>query len=150
MLLLNLIVAGALVAITFAIHFAGLVGLSALIRRRDMPHVNLTTVAGQGLAIFFILISLFALHSVEIWVFTFAYLLLDVFPDIETAVYYSTSSFSTVGFGDVVISQDWRMLGAAESVIGFLLLGWSTAFLVSVSARVRTFEAHIEQLDDKD
>ena len=56
MLLLNLIVAGALVAITFAIHFAGLVGLSALIRRRDMPHVNLTTVAGQGLAIFFILI----------------------------------------------------------------------------------------------
>jgi vacuolar-type H+-ATPase subunit F/Vma7 len=42
------------------------------------------------------------------------------------------------------------LLGAAESVIGFLLLGWSTAFLVSVSARVRTFEAHIEQLEDKD
>lgn len=150
MLLLNLIVAGALVAITFAIHFAGLVGLSALIRRRDMPHVSLSTVAGQGLAIFFILLSLFAIHSVEIWVFTLAYLALGAFPDVETAVYFSTSTFSTVGYGDVLIDKDWRMLAAAESVIGFLLLGWSTAFLVSVSARVRTFEAHIEQLDDKD
>ncbi|MDX1291959.1 MAG: ion channel [Hyphomonas sp.] len=150
MLLLNLIVAGALVAITFAIHFAGLVGLSALIRRRDMPHVSLSTVVGQGLAIFFILLSLFAIHSVEIWVFTLAYLALGAFPDVETAVYFSTSTFSTVGYGDVLIDKDWRMLAAAESVIGFLLLGWSTAFLVSVSARVRTFEAHIEQLDDKD
>ena len=148
MLLLNLIVAGVLVSICFAVHFAGLVGLSALIRKRGDTHVNLSTVAGQGVAIFFILISLFALHSIEIWIFTFAYLSLDIFPDVETAVYYSTTTFTTVGYGDVVVDKGWRMLGAAESVIGFLLLGWSTAFLVSVSARVRSFEARIEQLDD--
>lgn len=148
MLLLNLIVAGVLVSISFAVHFAGLVGLSALIRKRGDTHVNLSTVAGQGIAIFFILISLFALHSIEIWIFTFAYLALGIFPDIDTAVYYSTTTFTTVGYGDVVVGEDWRMLGAAESVIGFLLLGWSTAFLVSVSARVRNFEARIEQLDD--
>ena len=150
MLLLNLIVAGALVAITFAIHFAGLVALSAVIRKRAVPHVNLSTVVGQGLAIFFVLLSLFAIHSIEIWVFTLTYLALGTFPDVETAVYFSTSTFSTVGYGDVLIDKDWRMLAAAESVIGFLLLGWSTAFLVSISARVRNFEARIEQLDDKD
>ena len=150
MLMLNLLVGGVLVALAFAIHFAGLVGLSALIRRRSAAHVNFSTVAGQGLGIFFILMSLFALHSIEIWLFTVAYLLLGVFSDVETAVYYSTTTFTTVGFGDVVVDKDWRMLGAAESVIGFLLLGWSTAFLVSISARVRAFEARIEQLDDPD
>ena len=150
MLWVNLFVSGVLVSITFAIHFIGLVGLSALIRQRSVPHVDLSSVLGQGVIIFLILISLFALHLIEIWVFVLAYLLLGVFNDVETAAYFSTSSFTTVGFGDVLIEKDWRMLGAMESAAGFLLLGWSTAFLVSVSARLRSFEARIEQLDDKD
>lgn len=148
MLLLNLAVAGLLVVITFSIHFAGLVGLSALIRTRRVPRVDLNTVIGQGAAILLIVLTLFALHSLEIWVYTFVYFILGVFPDIETSVYYSTSAFTTVGFGDVVIGEHWRMLGAAESMNGFLLIGWSTAFLVSITGRVRVFEARIEQLEE--
>jgi voltage-gated potassium channel Kch len=67
---------------------------------------------------------------------------------IETAVYFSTSTFTTVGFGDVILSHKWRMLGVAESMNGFLLISWSTAFLVSLTARVRAFEAKIEGRDD--
>ncbi len=148
MLMLNLIVAAVLVVFTFAIHFAGLVGLSALLRQRGMPPSGFSTVMGQGASILLIVIGLFALHSIEIWVYTLAYLALGVFTNLETAVYYSTSTFTTAGYGDVVPGTDWRMLGAAESANGFLLIGWSTAFLVSVSARVRAFEAQIEQMDD--
>ncbi|MAN44830.1 MAG: two pore domain potassium channel family protein [Alphaproteobacteria bacterium] len=149
MLFLNLAVAAVLVFVTFLIHFIGLVSLSALIRNRHVHHVNITTVAGQGAAILFIVFSLFALHSVEIWVYTFVYRLLGIFPDVGTAVYYSTSAFTTVGFGDVVIGKDWRMLGAAESMNGFLLIGWSTAFLVSITAKVRVLEARIEELEEE-
>ena len=148
MLILNLFVASILVMITFSIHFAGLVALSAVLRRRGVHPAYLDTIAGQGASILFIVVSLFVLHSAEIWVYTLVYLALGIFGNLEPALYYATSSFTTVGFGDVVIDDKWRMLGAAESANGFLLIGWSTAFLVSVSARVRAFEAHMEKLDD--
>ena len=71
------------------------------------------------------------------------------FDAIEPALYFSTSTFTTVGFGDLVLAEDWRMLAAAESANGFLLIGWSTAFLVAVTARVRIFEAEIGQSGEK-
>lgn len=145
MLFINMFVATIMIVMTFLIHFVGLVGLSAMLRRRGVHPVNLTTTLGQGAAIMTIVFSLFALHAIEIWLYTFAYLALGAFGDIETAVYYSIASFTTVGFGDTVPDEQWRILGATEAAGGFLLIGWSTAFLVAVSARVRAFEARIEE-----
>ncbi len=45
-----------------------------------------------------------------------------------------------MGYGDLVPDQRWRILGAIESANGFLLLGWSTAFLISVVSRLRSIE----------
>lgn len=148
MLLANLAVAALLVAITCTIHLGGLVGLTALIRQRGRSGRSLVSTTAQGAAILFVVFALFALHSLQIWVYAIAYLLLGEFGDLYTAVYFSTSSFTTVGFGDVTITDEWRMLGAAESANGFLLIGWSTAFLVSLTGRVRAFEAEIERLED--
>lgn len=148
MLLLNLLVASVMVAVTFSIHFAGLVGLTAILRRQGVHPTNLTSVLGQGASILTIVFGLFALHSIEIWIYAFAYLALGEFRLMEPALYFSTVAFSTVGFGDIILSDDWRMLGAAESMNGFLLIGWSTAFLVSLTARVRAFEAGIEKIDE--
>lgn len=147
MLFLNLVVAAALVATTFTIHFAGLVGLTAVMRRMGGHPSRHSTIVKQGAAILAILFGLFALHSFEIWIYAFAYLALGELGQLETALYFSTETFTTVGFGDVILSNDWRMLGAAEAMNGFLLIGWSTAFLISLTARVRAFEAEIENLD---
>jgi len=148
MLLANLAVAALLVAITCMIHLAGLVGIMALVRERGRSYRRARSPAKEGAAILFIVFALFALHSIQIWVYAIAYLLLGEFGDLYTAVYFSTSSFTTVGFGDVTITDEWRMLGAAEGANGFLLIGWSTAFLVSLTGRVRAFEAEIEKMDD--
>nr|WP_321359494.1 ion channel [uncultured Hyphomonas sp.] len=151
-LFLNLAVATLMVAITFSIHFAGLVGLTALLRRRGSEFRRRTSrmgeTLGQGIGILIVVFSLFALHSLQIWLYAFAYLFVGELHQIETAVYFSTSTFTTVGFGDVILSHNWRMLGVAESMNGFLLISWSTAFLVSLTARVRAFEAKIEGRDD--
>ena len=150
MLVLNLLVASVLVAVTCTLHFMGLVGLTAFLRHRGVHPVDLTSVVGQGLSILFIVIGLFTLHSAQIWIYALTYLVLGEFGSLETALYFATSAFTTVGFGDIVISEKWRMLSAAESANGFLLIGWSTAFLVSVSARVRAFEATIEKIEKQD
>jgi len=148
MLFWNLIISGVMVLVTFGLHFAGLVGLSAFMKRRGSHPANLTTLAGQGASIIFIVLALFALHSIEIWLYAGVYLGIGAFDAIEPALYFSTSTFTTVGFGDLFLEPDWRMLAAAESMNGFLLIGWSTAFLVSVTSRVRLFEADVERLND--
>ena len=147
-LLLNLAVAALMVAITFSIHFAGLVGLTALLRHSGNRLKGSISTVGQGVSILGVVFSLFALHSLQIWLYAFAYLFVGELHQIETAVYFSTSTFTTVGFGDVILSHNWRMLGVAESMNGFLLISWSTAFLVSLTGRVRAFEATIEGLED--
>ncbi|MBA3067312.1 MAG: two pore domain potassium channel family protein [Hyphomonas sp.] len=149
MLFENLLVAALLVAVTFTLHFAGLVGLMAMLRRLGGHPRRSSTVVKQGIAILTVVFGLFALHSLQIWIYAFAYLGVGELQQLETALYFSTVSFTTVGFGDVILSDDWRMLGAAEGANGFLLIGWSTAFLVSLTARVRAFEAEIEGIDDQ-
>lgn len=62
-------------------------------------------------------------------------------PDWETALYFSTATFSTLGFGDVVLAKNWRLFGSFEGVNGFLLIGWSTAYLISASMRHGPFRA---------
>lgn len=149
MLILNMLLAAVLVVVTFSIHFIGLVGLSWVMRRGYMRHgEHLSGIVPQGATIIAVVLGLFALHSVQIWLYALTYLALGQFDTVEPALYFSTSTFTTAGYGDVVLSPAWRMLSAIESANGFLLIGWSTAFLVSVTARVRFFEIAIERGKD--
>ncbi len=58
----------------------------------------------------------------------------------EGALYFSTSTYTTIGYGDVVLPRGWRVFGAIEGANGIILLGWSTAFFVSVVGRIRLME----------
>ncbi len=57
----------------------------------------------------------------------------------EDALYFSTISYSTVGYNDTHIAPEWRLLGAFESILGMVLIGWSTAFFFRILGRI---EAH--------
>jgi voltage-gated potassium channel Kch len=60
-----------------------------------------------------------------------------------TAVYFSTASYTTVGYSDVRPLGSWPLVGAFESLTGVLLLGWSAAFFFSVVSRL--FEIRIQR-----
>ena len=67
--------------------------------------------------------------------------LLDVVGDFDTALYFSTVTFSTIGYGDIVPAHGWRLFSALEGIDGFLLIGWSTAYLITAGIRVGPFRA---------
>jgi len=52
-------------------------------------------------------------------------------PDFPTAAYFSLVTYATVGYGDVVLGQEWRLLGGVEGLAGILMTSWSTAILIS-------------------
>ena len=62
-------------------------------------------------------------------------------PSWESSFYFSASSYSTVGYGDVVLPRVWRVLGPVESVTGVLMCGISVSFLVAVATRLVEREA---------
>ena len=140
----NLIWASVMVGLTTVMHLAGITGLIAMLRAgRDRAGPR-PPVWRQFAALLFVVFCLFGLHTIEVWSYGAFYMAVGAFDTFEEALYFSTSTFTTVGFGDVVLGPDWRLFSAIESANGFLLIGWSTAFLVAVTARLRIVEAEME------
>jgi hypothetical protein len=83
------------------------------------------------------LVSLFLLlHLTEMVVWAAAFAIGRVFPDFDTALYYSLKSYTTVGYGDVLPPDSWRLLGPIEAAVGILMLGWSTSIIVAAVQRL--------------
>ncbi len=136
----NLGMSSLMVATTVTIHFFGLLTMLYLLRRHGGRFRAHESVAGQGALIITVIFGLFAIHTVEIWLYALAYSLLGVVADFETALYFSTVTFASLGYGDIVLSRDWRLFGAIEAANGVILFAWSTAFLFSVMARLKALE----------
>lgn len=129
----------AMVIVTVLFHATGLALLSHLLkvesRGEARLHPNPLTVAGVGFTLALVM-GLFVLHGIEIWFYAIVYLLIDAVGDLRTAIYFSTITYGAIGFSDVAMHEDWRLVAAIEGINGILLLGWSTAYFVTVVARV--------------
>jgi len=76
------------------------------------------------------------LHLVEITLWAFLYLWREAMPDLQSAVYFSAVTYTTTGYGDLVLPMEWRLVGAVEALTGILMCGWSTAFFLTVGNRL--------------
>jgi voltage-gated potassium channel Kch len=136
----NLGVATAMVAATVLISFWGFIGLTWLMRGshgRLRPHAGR---ARAALLILMVVFGIFALHTIQIWMYAVLYIALGELRSFEEALYFSTVTFVSLGYGDVVLSTKWRVLSAIEAANGVVLIAWSTAFLLTVTARLKLLE----------
>lgn len=65
------------------------------------------------------------------------YIIMGIFDSIEPALYFSIVTFSTLGYGDIVLDPQWRILGSLTAVNGLIIVGLNTAVLVEAIARIR-------------
>ena len=126
-----------LIVITVIIHGVALDRLIYLLERAK-PHIDqqLSRLTTKTNVMVVTILYVFFSHIIQIWVWALCYLGLGVLPDLETALYFSTTAFTTVGFGDVHLGADWRLLSSFEAANGFILFGWSTAFIFEVMNRI--------------
>lgn len=133
-MLIQLILATAMVLVTVLVH---LVGLAMLLRVLQLHHRLVRWRIRPITLLLTATIGIFAVHTVEIWLYAALYLALGAAPAFEEALYFSTVTYASIGYGDVLLDKDWRILGAIEGATGVIMLGWSTAFLVSLLSRLK-------------
>ncbi len=142
-LTINLAAAVLLVTLTTAVHAIGLYRLYYVYEQIMLRFPGRARHRRELAVIIAVVLGLFALHTAEIWLYAIFYRLVGALITFEEALYFSTSTFTTVGFGDIVLDPSWRLLSAIESANGFLLIGWSTAFLVSITGRLTRDEERL-------
>lgn len=80
--------------------------------------------------------GLLLLHVLAMSVWAAAFAAVGMLPDFETSLYYSLKSYTTVGYGDVLPSASWRLIGPIEAAVGVLMLGLSTGVIVAAVQRI--------------
>jgi hypothetical protein len=97
-----------------------------------------------------VMLSLFVGHVVQVSIWAGVFQYLGEFPDFPTAFYHSMVNFSSLGYGDMVMSERWRLLGAMEASNGVLMFGLSAGFtmavLVPLFARISPTDQQVKDL----
>jgi len=76
------------------------------------------------------------LHLIEITIWAFFYAWVHGMPDLPSALYFSVVTYTTTGYGDLVLPNEWRLVGGVEALTGILMCGWSAAFFFAVVNRM--------------
>ena len=135
-----------IVAICVVIHTVGIVALAEwLLNRREKleQHYGMARFTLSLIIVFAVIV---VLHLSEAAFWAAFYQRWQLFPNFETSFYFSLTSYSTAGYGDVLLPQRWRLLGCVEGISGVLLCGLSTAFLfVVVNALIQIRAEHRDE-----
>lgn len=140
----QLFLATGMVTFTVIVHLTGLALLLGLLYRHRASAWKSRVIA-DIVAVISAAFGLFVLHTIEIWAWALAYHLLNLLQGWEEAIYFSTTTYVTIGYGDVVLGKEGRLLGAIEGANGIILLGWSTAFFFNIVDRLKLLERQIEK-----
>jgi len=138
-MLIQFAVSTLMVVLCVVLHGMGLFGLTHALRTETAVERlrRIRPFSRRGVAFTLsIVLSIIVLHGVEIWAFALVYLGVHAVDGLESALYFSTISYSTVGYNDTHVAMNWRLMGAFESILGMLLLGWSTAFFFRILGRI--------------
>jgi len=130
----TILIAFALVAVTVAVHASGLAVLLMSMRKR----ANWRLVTGWRFTGLLVLVAhwLILLHLAEIATWGLFYLVSGTLPDPEAALYFSGVTYTTIGYGDLVLAKPWRILGPIEGLTGVLMGGLSASFFFAIVHRI--------------
>lgn len=136
-MLINIAIAILVIATTIVIHSAGMVLILQSLLRFDKKsehqkqrwQTHIIWVAGSILLMFIISI-------LEVLIWALIFLALNAIDGLEKAFYFSMVTFTTLGYGDVLLNEHWRILGTFEAANGIIMFGWTTAIVITVIQHV--------------
>ena len=124
-----------LVILTLWLQCIGLAALLHWVRRAVVGDLHRLGPFRSATLVVRLTAAVITLHGVLILFWASCYRRL-CFSSWESALYFSASSYATVGYGDIILPTNWRMLGPLESIIGVLMCGISVSVLFATVTRL--------------
>jgi hypothetical protein len=136
LLFIPLAVGSAAVICTILIHALPLSTTVSFIRReKKLGHLGINFRKDMRIVVALILFA-FVAHLIEIALWAALFVVCGEFSDFATAYYHSAVNYTSLGYGDIIMSSTWKLLGPLETAIGMLLFGVSTAMIFAVIQRL--------------
>jgi len=137
-----LLIGSVALVVNLAIQVLALVILIGFMVRRLEAKPHAPGLVADFVVIIIVLSFLFAGHLLQFSTWALVFVWLGQFTDFETAFYHSVVNFTSLGYGDIVMDEHWRLLGALEAANGVLMFGLTAGSLLSVMNRL--FSRHKE------
>jgi hypothetical protein len=132
-MIVRLLIGGCLMALCVVIHASGVTWALQGVRRQTESPPQFWS----GVWLFVVVAAwMILLHLFEITVWATFYSWRGAMDGMQSAVYFSAVTYTTTGYGDVVLPAEWRLLGGIEALTGILMCGWSTGFFFAVASRL--------------
>src|SRR4051794_6589700 len=134
-MIVHLVIAFGLTSATVLIHALGTMAAIAHVARVWRHAKNRQSLWFSSVQMVRVVCILLLLHLIEAGVWAGFYQVSGLLPDLEASLYFSLTSYTTVGYGDVVLPRPWRLLGPIQAAVGILMFGWSTGVMVATITR---------------
>ena len=134
--LIPLVIALLTTLITIGVHAVALGATVQFVRREyQFRHAGVGFWIDVAIVAGVILLALFA-HMVEITIWAVLFVACGEFTRLAPAFYHSAMNYTSLGYGDVVMSASWKLFGPLEAAVGLLMFGVSTAMIFAVMQRL--------------
>ncbi len=140
----QLLLGTALIIVNAVFHVSCLVWLAGLIHGIGTSAKFNPSRKGLILLLGIAVLGLIAIHTTSAWAWAVVYLAVGEFTELSEALYFSVVTSTTLGYGDITLSERWRLLASFEAMGGLVLFGASTAFLLGVT---KSWFSHLEGTD---
>ena len=121
---------------TIFVHVLPLGATTAIVRRQKrLGQAGASFWSDFAIVALIILLSLVA-HLIEIALWAAVFMICGEFHEFGTAYYHSAVNYTTLGYGDLIMSPKWRLLGPLEAANGILMFGVSTAMIFTLILRL--------------
>ena len=142
MILTKILIATIMLVLTTAIHASGMM-LTMKLSRRRADTGKIFGVCSRVLRLSLIVICMFIVTLIEVTAWAGAYLAVDAIEALEKAIYFSMVTYTTLGYGDVLLDENWRVLASYQAANGIIMFGWTTA-IVMYAIRQVYFEGDVQ------
>ncbi len=132
----QLLVSAGVIAMTTFVHGVFVAAAAAIFRAAKGTAHGVFRFFRDSIVLVALGLWLMLAHTVEIAMWAWTYLRLELFVGWEPALYFSAASYTTLGFGDVLLPEEWRLLSGATAANGLLLFGLSAAFLFDAAGQL--------------
>ena len=126
-MLLDILITIVIVTVTVVIHTFGMMIAIRIIRKQKAS--QLTFQRFRSVQLVGVVLVMFFISIVEVLLWAATYLWVNIIESFEEAFYFSMVTFTTLGYGDIVLKGTWRLLASFEAAIGIIMFGWTTAIV---------------------